>query len=409
MKSIYILDDYYLSAGSGIGTYLKNLVICASSLEEVKISVIELRTNESEFRICQLHSVEYLLLPAIHERDYPDHSEKICESLRLHIKDGKENIFMFNYAPADLLMQMLRTDFPLSRFIFTVHDMSWTAPLLGEDTLLRKILTQRSNQTLPKEKLPAFLPLFDREIRQFRSADQVVCLSTDTYRILQAYYQVPKEKIFLIPNGLDDKIIHCSPKEKTKLKQKMYLREDEQIILMIGRVSQAKGSFAYLNAFKQILKTIPSCRLVIIGEIYNPAQVMEITKSIAAKVIFTGKLYTDELNRWLRIADMGVIPSYSEQCSYVGLEMMRARVPVVASDGFGVRTMFQKGINACVAPIGNRKHPDVFEKNLAEATLELLKDEQSRVKIGKKGRQVLKQQFSLSVMKKKYEELWLRN
>lgn len=75
MKSIYILDDYYLSAGSGIGTYLKNLVVCASFLEEVKISVIELRTNESEFRICRLHSVDYLLLPAIHERHYLDNTE----------------------------------------------------------------------------------------------------------------------------------------------------------------------------------------------------------------------------------------------------------------------------------------------------------------------------------------------
>lgn len=396
MKSIYILDDYYLSAGSGIGTYLKHLILCAAPLEEVRIFIIELRTNEPCFRICRLETVEYILLPAIHEKKLFDQCEEICQPLRIHIKDSKDNIFMFNYTPSDRLMKALRSDFPLSRFIFTVHDMSWTAPLLGDEIALKK-------------SLPSFFSQLDREITQFQLADQVVCLSEDTYRVLQQYYQVSTEKIYLISNGINEKTDVCSEKEKIKLKQKMYLREEEPVILLVGRISEAKGSFAYLHAFRQVLKTAPLCKLVIIGEIYNPAQVMELVKPIAAKVIFTGKLYADELRRWYRIADLGVLPSYTEQCSYVGLEMMRHKLPVVASDGFGIRCMFREGMNACIAPIGNRKRPEIFKKNLVTATLQVLRDAQMRIDLGKTGYRILKQQYSLSIMSQKYQELWLNN
>lgn len=75
---------------------------------------------------------------------------------------------------------------------------------------------------------------------------------------------------------------------------------------------------------------------------------------ISTKVTYTGHLERKELKKWYQMADIGVIPSYTEQCSYVGIEMMMHGLPIVTSDGFGLRDMFKDQGNAIVVPIGKR-------------------------------------------------------
>jgi len=104
----------------------------------------------------------------------------------------------------------------------------------------------------------------------------------------------------------------------------------------------------------------------------DPASTFKLSKKFAAKVTYTGLNEKKEIRRWYQIADIGIIPSFSEQCSYVGIEMMMHGLPVVASDGFGVRNMFQDGVNAKVAKIGDRKNPKHFISGLTVAILELL-------------------------------------
>ena len=70
-------------------------------------------------------------------------------------------------------------------------------------------------------------------------------------------------------------------------------------------------------------------------------------------MIYIGYLQKNELEKWYQLVDIGVLPSYSEQCSYTGIEMMMYSLPIVASDGFGVRNMFHDGSNACIASISS--------------------------------------------------------
>ena len=49
------------------------------------------------------------------------------------------------------------------------------------------------------------------------------------------------------------------------------------------------------------------------------------------KITFTGKLNKEDLYKLYQIADIGVLPSFHEQCSYVAIEMMMYGIPLVAS------------------------------------------------------------------------------
>ena len=70
---------------------------------------------------------------------------------------------------------------------------------------------------------------------------------------------------------------------------------------------------------------------------------MGLCNGIWGKVIFTGKLRKDQLYRFYQIADIGVLPSCQEQCSYVGIEMLMHGIPLVGTDAMGISEMIEEG------------------------------------------------------------------
>ena len=68
---------------------------------------------------------------------------------------------------------------------------------------------------------------------------------------------------------------------------------------------------------------------------------MKACSGIRNKVTFTGKVDKDELYAFYRIADVGGMPSFHEQCSYVGIEMLMHGLPVIGTDTTGLKEMVE--------------------------------------------------------------------
>ena len=130
-----------------------------------------------------------------------------------------------------------------------------------------------------------------------------------------------------------------------------------------------------------------------------------ISSGFATHVSFVGLINKKELEKWYAVADMGVIPSYYEQCPYVGIEMMMHGLPIVASDGFGLRNMFRDGVNAVVAPIGDREDSSEFSRNLAEAMDKLLHSDKLRKMLSKNAQDIYRSRYSERQMLMGYREL----
>ena len=401
MKNIYILDEYQSSTRNGIGTFLGELLKC---LEGHNICLIEFNSNEKSFAMKTVNGVQEMHFPPFEGGGFLANYKLIDKFFRLYIKDSSDNLFMLNHSPCEKLLETLKTAFPLSKVTFTIHDLGWTSNLLGNFDLLKHIVANENNKKIQKQ-YQSIINYFQEEQRMYALADQVICLSDDTCRFLQDVYLVDKHKISLIPNGLTDVYTLISLKKKQALKIKMGIRPDEKILLVAGRTTPAKGIPHLLSAFTNVVKKYPHCRLVIIGQVYAPDAILKLSKQVAAKVSYTGLIGKEELTRWYRVADMGVMSSLSEQCSYSGIEMMMHGLPVVASDGFGVRSMFQDGVNARIANIGNRKKPKEFEVNLTEAILELLLSEELCKQLRDGARQVYETDYTPVKMKEGYKKL----
>lgn len=406
MKRVYIYNDYQLSSGNGVGIFLEEFTRCATKWgDNVRICMVMFRTNVEEFCIHTRDELDFFFIPRKLCKNPFKECGSIISILKKYIVDAKDTFFLFNYAPSDKLMFETHKYFPLSKQICIIHDFNWTAPLLGNVDLFRELIA-KTRVGIPSQHI-GIMNLYQQEVKQYHIANHVICLSEDSRSILQNYYFVPKEKITLIPHGIDTIKKGFSAIMKQKWRENYHLDSNEKVILMVGRICKAKGMFAYLNAFKKVLKRDSNCRLVIAGELCNAPDLLDATDKVTVKITLTGMLDKDKLSYWYRMADIGVIPSYSEQCSYVGLEMMSYGLPVVASDGFGVRCMFRDEINTLTASIGNRNNPEEFEQNLADSTLSLLNNAKLRKKLKKNARQILQKKYSFSEMEKQYKAIFM--
>lgn len=397
MKHLYIFDLPSKSANNGIGTYIKQLVEMVRSWKDFQVSMIMLQANTEIFFVGHYKGIEHFFFPKSSSAYYQDTAEEVCSALGCHIDDSKETIFLLNYAPCEKLLAALKKTFPESTNIFVIHDMSWTKPFMGNVDAF-KVFACRKDKAVEQEKLWG---IFLREKEQFAIADKVVCLCEDTQDLLATVYQVPKEKIFLIPNGIKAK--RSLPLEAKRRIRKAKHIDDEIILLSVGRISKPKGFFDYLEAFKKLLDHGYNVRWVIAGDLCNAPPFLKKAGNAITKITLTGILEADELYQWYQIADIGIIPSYFEQFGYAGLEMMINELPIVASDGFGVRCMFSECENALVATLGEGE--TCYQEMLFNCTAELLKDESLQKRFKKNGLLVLKERYNRLLFEQEYMHL----
>lgn len=396
MKNIYIIDEFMSSLKNGIGTFLQEFLYCVEQMD-VNTCVVSFNSNHYEFLIEPEGKIRKMHFPIFPSGNFMSHPEIAMRFFRLYIEDSPNNIFFINYSPCVDFMQLIRDYMPLSKIIFIIHDLSWTSVCLGDSKKWLNSINVSQNNASEKERW--LIKAYKEEKKMFSLANVVVCLSLSTYKTLNEIYNINEDKIRLIPNGLQNRYMIYT--NKNQLRKSVNIVQSEKIILFVGRTTKAKGFKVLIEAFRLILKQIPNVRLIIAGAIDK----IDYQEDISSKITYLNHINQDHLKKWYRISDIGVISSYSEQCSYTGIEMMQAGLPIVASDGFGVRDMFHDGINAIVAKIGNRDNDMEYIQNLATSLMELIESGTMRAKFKNTGKQLVSSIYSIQQMKINYQKL----
>ena len=396
------MDEYISSTKNGIGTYLQHFLHCMKSLN-VNVCWIIFNSKYKEFCIRRKGYYTKMYFPVFPENNSADCSALINRFFRLHITDATDNIFIVNHFPLNELMKMIKKYYPLSKLVYVIHDMAWSGILLGN---VRKLKQLKSSILRPRKKRNSdyLLSMLWAEKEMLDIADKIICLSQDTLNVLIDVYALNKLKIHLIPHGLKNKRKTLLASDKMgKMRKEFYLHAEEKILLFVGRATETKGYNELMSAFRLIIKTCPAVRLVVVG-VVSPLM-LSLYSDLASRVIYTGHINGTRLEKWYQVADVGVIPSYTEQCGYVGIEMMMYGLPIVASDGFGVRNMFQDGVNALVASIGEYKSSHFYVNNLAKAVIRLLASETLANKLRINARNIYIERYTILCMEKRYKEL----
>jgi glycosyltransferase, family 2 len=174
-----------------------------------------------------------------------------------------------------------------------------------------------------------------REALCYNCVDYLIAVTNDASMAAQHLFNVPKEKITAIYNGIDIKAIHTRT-SKSELRQKYHFPENEKIILFAGRLTQMKGLVELVEAFEKLVAadTTQAYRLLICGRGDYDWLYKHVHRY--GQITLTGNLSKEQLYECYALADVGVVPSYAEQCSYTAIEMMAAKLPIVVTNVGGL-------------------------------------------------------------------------
>lgn len=329
--------------------------------------------------------------------DYPsgDNDDGIIKMLSLYIDNFGESICFLNFYSQFELTKAIKQINPDIKVIGIIHYLSWVWQTNGNEMIFKEKISSGRLQDKNKDIVAAF----DDEKDKIHLLDRVVALSDDSFSILKSTYQVDSNKLAIIPNGLNDKYL---PLCKEDIKKDLLVNEHEKIILFVGRIDAMKGVDMLVLAFNKVLKAVDNCRLVIVGE-GNFSLVSPFINGAASKITFTGSIPRVQVEKWYQIADIGILPTLSEECSFVGIEMMMHGLPIISTNGRGVRNMFVDMENSLTADCQNGRM--IFEQELCEAIIKLLGDKSLSAMLGEKARKYYLDNYQLKLMKQRYLSL----
>ncbi|MHC1565993.1 MAG: glycosyltransferase family 4 protein [Candidatus Syntropharchaeales archaeon] len=222
-----------------------------------------------------------------------------------------------------------------------------------------------------------------------------------------------EEKIRVVYNGVDPEKYNegrLEAEEVSQLRERLGMKEDELMILFIGRLNWVKGADTLLQAMPLILREVPQAKLVILGRGEQEKLLMNMASNLGVedRVVFEFK-YVSEDERILLYAasDVVVFPSKYEPFGIVCTEAMSMSRPVI------VGAKGTSGFREQIVPYGeeiNGFHIDPNDPHdIAKYVVEVLKNDDLRVKMGKNGRNRVLEMFTWERIAKEtikvYEEV----
>ncbi len=220
----------------------------------------------------------------------------------------------------------------------------------------------------------------------------------------------PKDKIQVSYNGVDPQKYNpqnVSKEQISKIREKYGIKDDELMILFLGRLVAVKGVDKLIMALPHILQKLPKVKLVVVGVGDQQEYLMNLTKTIRLEAFV--KFCFDFIPEEERIAhyaacDLAVFPSYYEPFGIVALEAMSMEKPVVVGAA-GVSGMREIVICCGDEQCGYHIDPN-NPTDIAWGVVSALENPEKRVWLGKNGRKRVLAEFTWTRIAEKTIELY---
>ena len=172
--------------------------------------------------------------------------------------------------------------------------------------------------------------VYEIEKEGMRKADAIIAVSNYTKKKIVEHYGINPHKITVVHNGVDLNKTHFD-----NTKQGLF---NHKVVLFLGRITLQKGPDYFLYAAKKILDYNRNVAFVIAGNGDMQPFLMEKAAElgIADKVLFTGFLRGEDIDKAYQMADVYVMPSVSEPFGIAPLEAIRNGTPAIISKQSGV-------------------------------------------------------------------------
>jgi len=197
---------------------------------------------------------------------------------------------------------------------------------------------------------------------------KVICCSKYMAREIAQVFQLPADKIRIVPNGVE--IRNVLPRVVDPGFRNRYAAPYEKMVYFVGRLVPEKGVQVLIRAVPKILAQYANAKFIISGKGPYQESLQDLADRlrVGSKVYFTGFADDDTRNMLFSGSDVAVFPSLYEPFGIVALEAMATRVPVVVTDTGGLTEVIEHEVD------GLKVYPDDV-KGLATAIIRLLEEQ----------------------------------
>jgi glycosyltransferase involved in cell wall biosynthesis len=180
--------------------------------------------------------------------------------------------------------------------------------------------------------------IYDIERRGMHGAIKVIAVSYLTKNIITQHYGVDPAKVEVVYNAIETNGAYDE--------ERYSIKTDEKIVLFLGRITMQKGPEYFLAAAKKVLEVMDNVKFVMAGsgDMIRRTIEMAAAMGIGHKVLFTGFLRGNDVEKVFKMADLYVMPSVSEPFGIAPLEAMSHDVPVIISKQSGVSEVVQNAL-----------------------------------------------------------------
>ena len=209
---------------------------------------------------------------------------------------------------------------------------------------------------------------------------------------------VPEEKVRAIPIGVD--FDQFNPHvDGSDLKIKLHIKEDEKVLLFVGRLALVKRIDILIDLTKRLLSDGFKIKTIIVGDGAYSDYYEKLAKPIEENILFVGLVPKQEIHEYFAISDVLILPSLSEGLPNVLLEASACGKPIVATNTGGISDIVIHGETGFLAESNN---VDSF----AHYVKLLLNDEDLSTELGRNAYEHTKEKFNWADITKEYESVY---
>ena len=230
-----------------------------------------------------------------------------------------------------------------------------------------------------------------KDLMQF--ARSFVCVS-EAIRHKAIERGFPADKLHVLPIGID--VSRFKPAERLP---------EEPSVLFVGRLVEKKGCSHLLQAMGLVQQSLPSARLVVVGDGPERVRLEAEAPSLGLDVTFTGVQSAEQVRGWMASSRMLAVPSITardgdaEGLPTVLYEALAMGLPVACFRSSGIPELVRDGVEGMLAE-------ERDTATLAAHLLRLCEDDELAARLGRAGRRRVEESFDLQAQTLSLESLY---
>lgn len=274
--------------------------------------------------------IEYEKVMEFMEKLYHSGFYPGAEEVRIHLS-GEENLFK---KVKEYTVRALKYFSWLDCDVIHANDwLTYPAAIALRNLLGKKLATHIHATEFDRAGGPGDERIHKIEYAGLTSADLVITVSQYTMQMLVDRYAVTPRKV---------RVVHNAYSLSSMMPQRQRLFK-EPVVLFLGRVTIQKGPDYFLEVAHRVVERHPKVRFIMAGsgDMFTRIIRGSAAKRLKDRMLFTGFLDREKVEKILAVTDIYVLTSVSEPFGIAPLEAMANGAVAIVSKQSGVSEVVQ--------------------------------------------------------------------